>query len=82
MLINPGAQQRVAGFEAEGDGERKSKKEVKGKMILLFSASLWRFISLSLCESLGGAREDGEWRGCWKGRSTVCVPVTVRPLSL
>lgn len=82
MLINPGAQQRVAGFEAQEEGGKKARKEWRNFCFVLFSVSLWQFFPFP-CESLGGAREESEWRGCWRGWnrvcSWVCVPVKVCP---
>lgn len=82
MLINPGAQQRVAGFEAQEEGGKKARKEWRNFCFVLFSVSLWQFFPFP-CESLGGAREESEWRGCWRGwnrvSSWVCVPVKVCP---
>lgn len=43
MLINPGARQRVAGFEAQ-EGEKERRGREKKDLFLLFSVSLHQFI--------------------------------------
>ena len=86
MLINPGAQQRVAGFEAEEEeeeekgSEKRSQRRKKNDFVVF--CFVMAILLPYLCESLGGAREDGEWRGCWERDGGwfvlgVCVPVTV-----
>lgn len=86
MLINPRAQQRVVGFEAE---VKKSEREVKGEMILLFSVFLWRFRSLSMwvlgmpvrIKSGVGVGWDGIWFLLGFVSLSPLVPLPVRKLA-
>ncbi len=51
MLINPGAQQRVTGFEAGGEDKEEEKRQEGSKGKKWFFFSLWRFISWFVWES-------------------------------
>lgn len=72
MLINPGAQQRVTGFEAREKQQERGKRE----KIFFLLCLLW-LISTSMRESLVGASEENEWRRCWNGWRVVCLWICV-----